>query len=136
MKYKMLTVMLIGMSSCVAMNDTINDQTEISNDYLERYQKFAQEMCEVFTGEERKLMYKLSEIVPQKENSERYRLVDQCLKEIWKHRLNFKDYSGFLTSSFHLLDFDNTFHVDFDINNPLVKDIIDKMDAATMDGPE
>ena len=131
----MIVGLLLGMTNCIAMNDSIN-QAEITTDYVKRYQKFALKICNAFTGKEHELLCKLSEVFPQKENNERYKLVAQCLKEILDYRHQSEKKLTFLTLSGHLLDFDNTFHLDFDENHPLVKDFIEKLDVLTMDGPE
>ena len=139
MRCEIVTCLFLGMTSCFAMNnhadEPINYQVEGQTTDLKDYQKFAQEIYEAFTGKESELLRKLSEIVLQKENIQRYELATQCLKEIWEYSDKSEKKRTFLDLSWHLLDTDNTFNLYFDENNPLVKDILEKMDADTRDGP-
>ena len=139
MRCEIVTCLFLGMTSCLAMDnpadEPINCQVEDQTADLKDYQKFAQEIYETFTGKDRELLLKLSEIVLQKENNKRYELAAQCLKEIWEYRDQSEDGLNLLILSMHLLDTDNTFNLYFDENNPFVKDILDKMNAETRDGP-
>ena len=131
MNYKIVVGLLFGISNCFAMNNPVDNKIgEQVNDMI-KYQKYAQRVCDVFTGKEQKLLLALSEIVPQKENEKRYELVAKCLEEIWGYKNQSRDSYTLLMLTGHLLDFHNTFHTDFNGNNPLVKDAIDRIIALT-----
>ena len=127
MNYKIIAVLLLSISNCFAMENPVNNKIDTQTEDLIDYQKYAQKIYDLFAGEERDLLVKLSEIVPQKENEKRYELIAKCLEEIWKYRLQSEDDFIFLALASDLLDFHNTFHMDFDEKNPLVKDVLERI---------
>ncbi len=102
---------------------------------VNKYEKYAKSWCECFRGQEREMLQKLSKAVVQKENSQRYELVAQCLKEIYEYSEKSERELNFLGCSISLLDPSNTFHRDLNQNNPLLVDILEKINYRVEDGP-
>ena len=128
MKYGIIASLAFMISNCIAMDNTV--------DWTNEYKKYAQSWYECFSGTEREMLKKLSDIVAQKENDKRYELVAQCLKEIYEYSERSEKELNFLGCSISLLDPSNTFHRDFNQNNPLLIDILDKINYQVGDGPE
>ena len=125
MKYGIIASLAFMISNCIAMDNTV--------DWTNEYKKYANNLTLVLEGG---MLQKLSDIVAQKENDKRYELVAQCLKEIYEYSERSEKELNFLGCSISLLDPSNTFHRDFNQNNPLLIDILDKINYQVGDGPE
>lgn len=127
MKYGILISLFLMITNCVAM--------DVEVDWASKYKAYAKGRCEAFTGTEREMLKELADIAVQKENPQRYELVVQCLEKIYEYSYKAEKWYSFLGCSTQLLDPSNTFHLDFNLKAPLLKDIIRKIGYQVDDRP-
>ena len=127
MKYGIFISLFLMITNCVAMDAEV--------DWESKYKAYAKGRCEAFTGTEQEMLKELADVAVQKENPKRDELVAQCLEKIYKHSDETEKWYTFLGCSVELLDPSNTFHLDFNLKAPLLKDIIRKIGDQVDDGP-
>lgn len=127
MKYGILISLFLMITNCVAMDAEVDWESE--------YKAYAQRRCEAFPETEQKMLKELADVAAQKENSQRYELVAQCLEKIYEYSKKSERELNFLGCSISLLDPSNTFHRDLNQNNPLLVDILEKINYQVDDGP-
>ena len=127
MKYLFLIISFFMIMNSVAM--------DVNIDWTNEYKKHAQIWYRSFPQKEQEMLQDLSEIVAEKENTERYKLAAQYLNRIYDYSKQSKKRFDFLESSIGLLDSRNTFHRDFDMKHVLVKEILKTIESQIEDGP-